>query len=116
MQGQKLTVSLSDGRDASAIVLGTNLVSDVGLLKITDEGPWPHVPMGNSIMMQPGDRCVLIGYPRDRPGREPWVLKTQIIRPTNTLPRRDEWDCEFWTSEYPQSLGGISGGGVFDAQ
>jgi S1-C subfamily serine protease len=61
MPGHKLTVSLSDGRDASATVLGTNLVSDVGLLKITDAGPWPHAEMGHSTTMQPGDRCVLIG-------------------------------------------------------
>jgi S1-C subfamily serine protease len=118
MPGHKLTVSLSDGRDVSAIVLGTNLVSDVGLLKITDAGPWPHAQMGNPATMQPGDQCVLIGYPQDRPGREPWVLKTQIIQPTNALPSRDEWYCEFWTSGYPkpESLGGISGGGVFDTQ
>ena len=116
--GHKLIVSLSDGRDANATILGTNLVSDVGLLKITDAGPWPYAQMGNSTTMQPGDRCVLIGYPRERPGREPWVLKTQMIEPTNTLPSRDGWYCEFWTSRYPQpgSLGGISGGGVFDTQ
>ena len=116
LPGQKLNVSLPDGRDASATVLGTNLVSDVGLMKIADEGPWPHAELGHSTTTGPGDRCVLIGYPRVQPGRLPWVLKTQIIKPTQTLPRRDEWYCEFWTSGYPDSIGGASGGGVFDTQ
>ncbi len=114
--GQKMSISLPDGRDASAIVLGTNLVSDVGLMKITDEGPWPHAELGHSTTMRPGDRCVLIGYPRAQPGRVPWVRETQIIKPTQTLPTRDEWYCQFWTSGFPESIGGASGGGVFDMQ
>jgi S1-C subfamily serine protease len=40
--GTKMTVSLQEGRSANAIVLGTNLVSDVGVLKITDDGIWPY--------------------------------------------------------------------------
>jgi serine protease Do len=116
LPGQKMIVSLRDGRDAGAIVLGTNLVSDVALLKITDEGPWPHAQLGHSATMQPGDRCVLIGYPSEQPGREPWVRKSRVIQPTHTLPRRDNWYGEFWTAGYPESLGGASGGGVFDSQ
>jgi len=114
LPGQKMIVSLRDGRDASAIVLGTNLVSDVGLMKITDEGPWPHAQLGHSTTMRPGDRCVVIGYPRSRLGREPLVRRTRIIQPTRTLRRRDEWYCEFWTAG--DSFPGDSGGGVFDKQ
>ena len=54
LPGQKINVSLSDGRDAIAIVLGTNPVSDVGLMKITDEGPWPHAQLGHSTTMRAG--------------------------------------------------------------
>jgi S1-C subfamily serine protease len=114
--GQKMIVSLPDGRDANAIVLGTNLVSDVGLMKITDEGPWPHAELGHSTKMQPGDRCVLIGFPGKRLGREPLVLRTRIIQPTRTLRRRDEWCCKFWTAAHSQTHPGMSGGGVFDTQ
>ena len=46
----------------------------------------------------------------------PWVRETQIIKPTQTLPTRDEWYCQFWTSGFPESIGGASGGGVFDTQ
>ena len=120
LPGQKVTLYLSDGRDASAVILGTNLVSDVGLMKITDEGPWPHAQLGHSAIMRPGDPCVFIGYPTSRPGRKPWVWETQIMQPTRTAPAKDEWSPRFWTSKgYPQSMGtgaGNSGGGVFDMQ
>jgi serine protease Do len=120
LPGQNVNIYLSDGRDAAAVILGTNLVSDVGLLKITDEGPWPHAELGHSALMKPGDRCVLIGYPGERPGRRPWVSKAQIIRPTALRATKDEWSPQFWTSGNDSHLtglgGGISGGGVFDLQ
>jgi len=116
LPGHKVKVSLLDGRDVGGVVLGTNRLADVGLIKITDEGTWPYTEMGHSATMQPGDRCVLIGFPNARSGPEPWTLETKVILPSQTLPRRDEWYCEFWTSGFPESLGGASGGGVFDTQ
>jgi S1-C subfamily serine protease len=116
MPGQKLSLDLHDGRSTTATVLGTDLVSDIGVLKITDDGPWPHAEMGHSATMGQGERCVLIGYPRTKEGQEPWVFTTQMIKPTQTLARRDEWYCQFWTKKYPGSIGGASGGGVFDTQ
>lgn len=109
-------LSLHDGRSAVAMVLGTNLVSDLGVLKILEDGTWPHAEMGDSSKMHPRDSCVLVGYPRTRMGREPWVFKTQIIKPTQTNARRDDWNDTLWTSGYPESIGGASGGGVFDNQ
>jgi S1-C subfamily serine protease len=114
--GTKMTVSLQDGRSANAIVRGTNLVSDVGVLKITDEGTWPYAEMGCSAEMDEGEHCIVIGYPRSKPGREPWVLPTTMAKPHWQLPKRDEWDCAFWTKGSPINTGGASGGGVFDAQ
>ena len=120
LPGQRVTISLSDGRDASAVILGTNLVSDVGLIKITDDGPWPHAELGHSAIMKPSDRCILIAYPAERPGRQPWVSEAQIVQRTNTLPAKDEWYPRFWTSVDDSQLtglgGGSSGGGVFDLQ
>lgn len=114
--GTNMTVSLRDGRSANAIVLGINLVSDVGVLKITDEGTWPYAEMGRSTDLGEGEHCVVIGYPRREPGREPWVFATTVAKPTAWLPRRDEWDCKFWTKGSPVGTGGASGCGVFDAQ
>jgi S1-C subfamily serine protease len=114
--GTNMTVSLQDGRSAKAIVLGTNLVSDVGVLKIMDKGTWPYAEMGRSAEMGEGEHCVIIGYPRRKQGREPWVLATIMAKPTATLPSRDGWNCAFWTKGSPEDTGGASGGGVFDAQ
>ena len=120
LPGMKVKAILPDGRKASAVILGTNPVSDVGLMKITDEGPWPHVEMGHSTGIGPGDRCVLMGYPIERPDLQPWISEAQIIQSASTLPMRDEWSSQFWTSgDESQSIdtgGGISGGGVFDLQ
>ena len=114
MPGEELHLSLRDGRSASAVVVGTNLVCDVGVLKITDDEPWPHVEMGYSDTLALGSPCVLLGYPKVKADQEPWVFRTQVIKPTQTLSRRDEWYDEFWTEEYPESIQGASGGGVFD--
>lgn len=114
--GTNMTVSLQDGRSANAIVLGTNLVSDVGVLKISDEGTWPFAELGRSTNFGEGEHCVVIGYPRREPGREAWVFATTVAKPTGWLQRRDEWDCTFWTKGSPVGIGGASGCGVFDAQ
>ena len=114
LPGQRLRLSLSDGRDANAVVLGTNLIADIGVLKITDEGPWPFCEPGRSATIQPSDRCVLVGYPQATLGRQPWVLETNVTKPTYLKPRKDDWYCRFWTSGHPQSLTGASGGGVFN--
>jgi S1-C subfamily serine protease len=114
--GTKMTVSLQDGRSANAVVRGTNRISDVGVLKITDEGPWPYAEMGYSAEMDEGEPCVVIGYPRSEPGREPWVLPTIVAKPYGRLRSRDGWYCKFWTKGNALGKGGVSGGGVFDAQ
>jgi S1-C subfamily serine protease len=51
-----------------------------------------------------------------RPGRQPWVQETQIVRRAQTLPRRDEWDCQLETLGVWPSISGASGGEVFDLE
>ncbi|WP_197532156.1 serine protease [Symmachiella macrocystis] len=114
--GTKMTVSLQDGRSANAIILGTNLVSDIGVLKITDEGTWPYAEMGRSAELGEGEHCVVIGYPRSKPEGEPWVFATTIAKSNWTLPSQDERNCTFWTKGSSLGKGGVSGCGVFDAQ
>ena len=117
--GQKVTVSLSDGRDAHAVVLGMNKGADICLIKITDEGSWPYAPRGRSATLEVGARCILVGYPVAKSGREPWVQQNTIIKPTQTLPTRDDQSDKLWTAGFevsPDSPGGRSGGGVFDLE
>ncbi|WP_197533398.1 serine protease [Symmachiella dynata] len=116
MPGTKMTVSFQDGRPENAVVLGTNLVSDIGVLKITDEGTWPYAEMGRSVELGEGEHCVVIGYPRSKPGEEPWVFATTIAKSNWTLPSRDERNCKLYTKGSSLGKGGVSGCGVFDAQ
>lgn len=45
LPGERFIVRLSDGRDADAVALGTNPISDIGLVKITTLGQWPWARM-----------------------------------------------------------------------
>ena len=108
LPGGKVAISFPDGREVAGVVLGANRVSDVGLAKITDEGPWPYVELGQSTILRLGDRCLAIGYPAHRQDGQPQVRKTQIVESKD-----GSWSCLLWTSAYP-SRGGESGGGIFD--
>jgi serine protease Do len=57
------TINLPDGRTAQAKTLGVYRTMDAGLLKITDEGPWPHAEMGDSGGIKEGAWCAVTGHP-----------------------------------------------------
>lgn len=63
LPGEKLTVRLSDGRDADAVALGTNPITDIGLVKIATPGSWPFAEIAESSTLKPGDPLVVAGYP-----------------------------------------------------
>jgi len=110
LPGERVEIFLPDGRDVAGVVLGTNFVSDVGVLKITDQGPWPYAEMGDSTILKPGSSCVVMGYPVEHLGRQPLVRETTTIEPEG-----DAWSTLLWTSKYDQRPGN-SGGGIFDRE
>jgi serine protease Do len=136
LPGEEVKVFLPDGRAPDAIVLGLNPVRvDVGLVKITDEGPWPYVELGDSVAMKPGDVCLGFGYPvsekhmlplparvyshglellgyarQDRPDGQPLVRQVAVVDSTN---ERDP-EMFLYTSGGRETSGGDSGGGLFD--
>ncbi len=114
LPGTNMTVTLEDGRRVNAIVVGTNLVSDVGVLKITEAGTWPHAELGYSSAVREGEQCVAIGYPTHNPSGEPWVYPTTVAGPAMMLPMRDAWKSQLWTTGSSLGKGGVSGCGVFD--
>ena len=63
--GEQVTVRLSDGRDFNGVVLGTNYISDVGLVKITDSGTWPFAKIVDSSLLAVGDPVVIMWLPGD---------------------------------------------------
>lgn len=102
--GQRITIVFPDGSTARGESLGVNEGIDSGLVKITDEGPWPYVEMGDLGDAERGDWVVAMGHPggfdQDRP---------VVARLGRVLMVRDtvvQTDCTI--------IGGDSGGPLFD--
>ncbi len=60
---EEITVTLSDGRQFQAELIGSDLVSDIALLKIEADGNFPYVPLGNSDDVIIGEWVVTLGNP-----------------------------------------------------
>ncbi len=101
---QPVTVIFDDGRTAKAKSLGLNHNYDSGLVKITDEGNWPYVDMGESKPLKRGQWVVSIGHPGGFDKIRGGVVRLGrvIFNNTNVL----NTDCTL--------VGGDSGGPLFD--
>lgn len=85
--GKAVSVNLANGRRVAAKALGSYWSWDIGLVKIIDSGPWPHVQLGKSADMKPGDVCISVGYPDPQSptdGKEPspWVGRILSLAPS----------------------------------
>lgn len=60
---EEITVTLSDGRQFQAELIGSDLVSDIALLKIENNGTLPYVPLGDSDDVIIGEWVVTLGNP-----------------------------------------------------
>ena len=58
----EITVTLQDGRDLSATVVGSDILSDVAVLKVPEAG-LTQVALGDSTRLEVGDFVVAIGNP-----------------------------------------------------
>lgn len=118
LPGDRLEITLEDGRSANVVVRGVNRRTDTCLLKITDPGEWPYVNMGYSSLLPPGKSAVVIGYPIKN-NQRPLVLDLKVIEtPKGGLKRRDSLSDKIFLQcndeEVVTNLKGASGGGVFD--
>jgi serine protease Do len=103
---REVSLLLSDGRIVKGKTLGANRNFDAGMVRITDEGKWPFVSLGNSEDVKSGDWCVCTGHPGGvQAGRTAPVRLGRIV--SN---RRGTMvsDCAL--------LGGDSGGPLFDLE
>ncbi|MHC4693809.1 MAG: trypsin-like peptidase domain-containing protein [Planctomycetota bacterium] len=114
---EAVTVYLADGRTVAGKVLGSNPFCDIGLMKLTEKGPWPHVEFGSSLNMKRGDMSILVGYPfapvNDgmlAPRRTPAVRLGFVVEGIS----RKAGVGVLSTSCF--NLSGDSGSGVFDLQ
>lgn len=74
--GQRVRVVLADGRRVQGETLGWGQDQDLGLIRITDEGTWPTVPMALTDEVEQGDWCVAIGHPGGLQRGRPPVVRT----------------------------------------
>jgi serine protease Do len=101
-----VAIVLPGGRRVKGKTLGANRAIDSGLIKITDEGPWPFVPLGRSADLHAGLWCLAVGHPGGyKTGRPPVVRLGRILDAGKSLLQTD---CPL--------VGGDSGGPLFDLQ
>ena len=95
---------LPDGKQVKGKTLGMNRSIDSGMMKISDEGEWPFLEMGDSSKLKPGQWVLATGHPGGfQSGRTP------VVRLGRILSNRDDvvvTDCTL--------VGGDSGGPLFD--
>lgn len=98
------TIILPDGRKAQAKTLGLHRTMDAGLMKITDDGPWPHAEMGDSAGIEDGVWCAVTGHPGGFEKNRNPVFRVGRVLVTDKFAITT--DCTL--------VGGDSGGPLFD--
>jgi serine protease Do len=102
--GREVVVIFPDGRRARAVTLGNDRGVDAGMVKITDQGPWPAAEMGSSADLKPGQWCLTLGYPVSfEHGKSPAVRIGRVLSRQKT---EVITDCTI--------MGGDSGAPLFD--
>ena len=110
LPGHKLVVVLPDSREVSAVALGTNWVSDIGIVRITEKGPWKYAELGDSSMIAPDGAVLCAGFPV--PHVIPLPRVTTAILPLQQTPYVG-WGPHLMPRPSLELSGGTSGGGVF---
>ena len=67
-QEPALRVTTSDGRLLGAQVIGRDLLSDIAVIQLDGEGPFPVMALGDSDALNVGDETIAIGAPLGLPG------------------------------------------------
>ncbi len=99
-----VTFTFPDGRRVRGVTLGNDREADAALMKITDKGPWPFVPLASPDDVTPGQWCIAMSYPVSFARRRaPVVRLGRVLRST---PVSVVTDCVI--------MGGDSGGALLD--
>jgi serine protease Do len=60
---ERLTVKLADGRSLRAELIGSDPDTDIALIKVSGDGPFPHAVLGDSSKLRVGEWVCAIGNP-----------------------------------------------------
>jgi hypothetical protein len=106
--GTNVTVRFSNSDVVPGIVYGLNPITDVGLVKITENKQLPFAVVGSSTRLTGGEKCIVGGYPSE--GHKLVIVATSVVKPEGYV-----WGNVLYTAaDGPQIYGGMSGGGIFD--
>ena len=108
---EEITVTLPDGNEYEAELVGTDADSDLAVLKVTRREPFPFVKFGDSAQARPGDWVVAIGNPFGLGGTVTSGIVSAIQRNTGQGGAYDRY------IQTDASINrGNSGGPLFDMQ
>ena len=108
---QEITVTMPDGTEYAAELVGADAASDLAVLKIERGEPFPFVEFGNSANARPGDWVVAIGNPFNLGGTVTSGIISAIARNTGQGGAYDRY------IQTDASINrGNSGGPLFDMQ
>ncbi|QTN34055.1 trypsin-like peptidase domain-containing protein [Akkermansiaceae bacterium] len=100
----EVDVYFPDGKKWLGKVLGANYSKDIGMVKMTDPGPWPFVLIGESKPLEAGDWVVALGHSAGfDPARTPPVRFGRVM---------SDGPGNFFTTDCTL-IGGDSGGPLF---
>jgi S1-C subfamily serine protease len=60
---EQVTVGLQNGRRVEGKVVGRDRLTDLAVVRLMGQGPWPVAPLGNSDTLQVGDWAIAVGNP-----------------------------------------------------
>lgn len=94
---EKITVTLPDGREFEARLTGSDVYSDLAVIKIEPKGDLPYARLGNSDDVQIGNWAIAIGNPFAFAVKnpEPTVTVGVISALHRSLPRTDKRTREY---------------------
>ena len=105
--GRAITLTMHDGRKIQAKSLGLNTHTDSGILKITTEGTFPGLEMGDSKTLKEGQWVVMLGFPGGRKkDLGPPLRLGRVVRLVDRTNKYLTTDCTM--------SAGDSGGPLFD--
>ncbi|MBO6945236.1 MAG: Do family serine endopeptidase [Altererythrobacter sp.] len=107
---EEITVTLHDGTEYQAELVGTDQQSDLAVLKINRSAPFPFVAFGDSNEARVGDWVIAIGSPFNLGG----TVTSGIISNANRAYGRGAYDRYLQTDASINR--GNSGGPLFDMQ
>jgi len=108
---EEITVTMPDGTDYPAKLVGTDAQSDLAVLKISRGTPFPFVEFGDSAQARPGDWVVAIGNPFGLGGTVTSGIVSAVYRNTG---QGGAYDRYIQTDAAINR--GNSGGPLFDMQ